>query len=86
MNTTAFTLIAPKLTPVLDPFFRPAVLANRHYQSLAQAAPNSVPVTLALEQADGSVFHFQTRILPSDHPGAGANLVYIQRLVKFLLW
>ena len=45
-----------------------------------------MPVRIALEQADGSVFHFSRLILSPSHPAAGCNFLYLQRLVKFLLW
>lgn len=80
------SLVAPRLTPVLDPAFRPAVLANRAFRALAASTPGAVPVGLALEQADGSVFRFETQVLPESHPRAAGNLVYLERLVKFLLW
>lgn len=38
---------------------------------------------LALEQADGSMFHYQTEILADD---CLANFTHAERLVKFLLW
>ena len=75
-------LIAPRCVPVLDPQFRPASLATRAF-----AAEATVPVTLALEQADGSVFHHATRVLAATHPDAAeANPFFVERLVKFLLW
>ncbi|HTH48577.1 MAG TPA: ROK family protein, partial [Candidatus Limnocylindria bacterium] len=75
-------LIAPRCVPVLDPLFRPASLATRAF-----AAEATVPVTLALEQADGSVFHHATRVLDAAHPDAAeANPFFVERLVKFLLW
>jgi predicted NBD/HSP70 family sugar kinase len=43
-------------------------------------------VGLALEQSDGSVYQFHTQIFPEDHPRASANFIYIERIVKFLLW
>ncbi len=45
-----------------------------------------MPVDLAVEQADGSVFHFPKRILAADHPAAASNFAYLERLIKFLLW
>lgn len=81
-----FPLVAPRLTPVLDPAFRPAVLANRAFRARTASTPDAVPVGLALEQADGSVFRFDTHVLPDSHPNAAGNLVYLERLVKFLLW
>jgi predicted NBD/HSP70 family sugar kinase len=78
-------LIAPRVVPVLDPRFRPAVLACRAFREQARVA-NAEPVQLALEQADGSVFRFQTELLPEHHPQAAANFVQLERFVKFLLW
>lgn len=75
-------LVAPRCVPVLDPQFRPAALTTRAF-----AAEATVPVTLALEQADGSVFHHETRVLAAAHSDAAeANSFFVERLVKFLLW
>lgn len=79
-------LITPKVTPPLDPFFRPAILARRQFQKDAAATGHAVPVTLAVEQADGSVFHFDTEVFPDSDRRAAANVIHVQRLVKFLLW
>ncbi len=79
-------LVAPRVIPVLDPGFRPAVLAVRAFRRLVEATPGAVPVRIALEQADGSVFRFDTDLLPEQHPRASANGAYLERLVKFLLW
>jgi len=81
MSDDGFMLRAPMIPPPLDPAFRPAALVNRAF-----AAEASLPVRIALEQADGSVFHFSKRILPSGHPAAGCNFLYLERLIKFLLW
>ena len=72
-------LVAPRITPVLEPGFRPAVLANRAFRALVRATPGAVPVRLALEQADGSVFRFDTAVLPDTHPQAAGNAVYLER-------
>jgi predicted NBD/HSP70 family sugar kinase len=74
------------VAPALDPAFRPAVLAAAAYRDLVAQAGDAVPVRLALEQADGSVFRFDTRVLPDGHPQAAANAVYLERFVKFILW
>ncbi|MGA2658005.1 MAG: ROK family protein [Verrucomicrobiota bacterium] len=79
-------LIAPKLTPILDPWFRPAVLANRAFREAVRATPKPVPVRLALEQTEGTVSHFQTQVLPEAHPLAAANFSYLERIAKLLLW
>jgi predicted NBD/HSP70 family sugar kinase len=87
MNTNdGLALVAPRLTPVLDPTFRPAVLAARAFRALVAGTPGAVPVGLAIEQADGSVFRHDVQVLPDTHPHAIANARYIERFVKFLLW
>jgi predicted NBD/HSP70 family sugar kinase len=53
---------------------------------LVDATPGAVPVRLALEQADDTVFRVDIRVLPDAHPQASANFVFLERLVKFLLW
>jgi predicted NBD/HSP70 family sugar kinase len=79
-------LVAPKVTPVLDPAFRPAVLAVRAFRAQVAAAGGGVPVRLAIEQADGSVFRFDIAVLPPSHPDAAGNAAFVERFVKFLLW
>ena len=66
-------LVAPKVVPVLEPGFRPAVLAVRAFDALARESGSPVAVRMALEQADGSVFHFETRLLPSSHTHSAGN-------------
>ena len=79
-------LIAPRVVPVLHPSFRPAVLANRAYQQLVSSTPDAVPIKVAIEQTDGSVFRFDTQVLPESHPQTAANATYLERFVKFILW
>ena len=85
-NNHGLNLIAPRFTPVLDPAFRPASLATRAFREQVRATRNPVPTVVALEQADGSVFRFEIELLPESHPQAAANFVYVERMVKFLLW
>ncbi len=79
-------LVAPRVRPALDPAFRPAVLATRAFRALVESTADAVPVGLALEQADGSVFRFDLHVLPESHPQAAANRTYLERFVKFILW
>jgi len=79
-------LIAPRVTPVLDPGFRPAVLANRAFREEARATGGAVAVRLGLEQTDGTVSHFSTQVFPEGHPQAAGNFTYLERIAKFLLW
>jgi predicted NBD/HSP70 family sugar kinase len=84
--TTGMPLVAPAVTPPLDEDFRPAVLANAAFAGAVDAAGAAVPLAIALERTDGSVSRLDTVVFPEGHPSADANLMYVERLVKFLLW
>lgn len=70
----------------MDPSFRPAALAHRLLAARVAASPEALPLRLALEQADGSVFHFTLKLVPPPEPESRANFFFLERFVKFLLW
>ena len=80
------SLVVPRVLPVLDSQFRPAVLANHAFREGVAKFGKPQPVCIALEQTDGSVLHFRTQIFPEAAPEAAANYTYLERIVKFLLW
>ncbi len=72
---------------MLDPAFRPAVLANRAFRALAQATGNAVTVRLA----PGTNRRHRLPLHDPDccrtsHPQAAGNFTYLERIAKFLLW
>ena len=77
-------LLSPLVQPPLDEGFRPAVLANRNFR--LQTASIGVPFIIGLERCDGGISRYEGKIFPAGHPNTAANLDYIERLVKFLLW
>lgn len=79
-------LLKPRVTPVLDPEFCPAVLAFRNFVHTARASRQAQTVCLALEQTDGSLYHFKTEIFPAHVPQAAGNYTHVERILKFLLW
>jgi predicted NBD/HSP70 family sugar kinase len=86
MTNPGLTLVAPRITPVLDPLFRPAALVYRQFQTETAALAGAIPVIMALEQADGSVFRFQSRVFPEPDPRSARNFTFLERFLKFLLW
>jgi predicted NBD/HSP70 family sugar kinase len=62
------------------------VLANHAFDRAVRETNSPVPIDLALEQADGSVFRFKTHAFPETHPQAADNFTHLERMVKFLLW
>ena len=79
-----FQLIKPRIVPPLDDEFRPAVLANQVFTS--QCANVGIPLVIGIERESGKLSRFETCVFPEDHPQACANIYYVERLVKFLLW
>ncbi|MFP4191240.1 MAG: ROK family protein [Candidatus Hydrogenedentota bacterium] len=84
--TDKFALIPPHHEPPLDKGYRPAVLANHAYRDEVAESGAGVPLILALERGDGAISRYETMVFSEDHPRAGANLFYAERLLKFLLW
>lgn len=80
------SLPVPGISPALDPLFRPASLAHRHFQKQVRASGPPEPILIAIEQADGLIYHFHTEIFPEHSPCSEANYFHIERILKFLLW
>lgn len=77
--------VTPAVVGPLDPQFLPAALFNREYRRLGTST-GTVPAHLALERADGSISRFDTSVIPPSVGRADATLLFIERIVKFLLW
>lgn len=78
--------ISPKMKPPLDPGFVPASLWCRSYLAKVKASGQGQPLAIALERTDGSVSVFRTTVFPHEGAFMEANEVFVERLVKFLLW
>ena len=78
--------IQPKITPVLDPGFVPAVLWNRAYEAKVATDSGAHDIKIALTRQDGTCFTWAGRILPHTGDNVALNKTYVERIVKFLLW
>ena len=78
----------PRLIPELDPNFRPAVLWNRAFNKAVQESGQETPFVIALERDDQQVSVYKTVLFPSGvkEEWDEANIFYVERLVKCLLW
>jgi predicted NBD/HSP70 family sugar kinase len=83
---STFEHIEPKIIPPLDHDFRPAVLANRGFLDEVDRSNVGVQLVIGLERSDGYLSRFETKVFPEGHESADANLDYVERIVKFLLW
>lgn len=73
----------PKIVPPLDPDFCPISLGTRSY--LTEAKKRSTPLIIGLERNSSLVSVYQTQISTDPQYEADTRL-YVERLVKFLLW
>ncbi|SHJ67715.1 Sugar kinase of the NBD/HSP70 family, may contain an N-terminal HTH domain [Rubritalea squalenifaciens DSM 18772] len=78
--------IEPKVTPVLDEGFVPAVLWNAAYREQVAADAGATELKIAVGRLDGTVFRKDVQILSHEGENVALNLKYVERLVKFMLW
>lgn len=78
--------VSPPIQPVLDPDFVPAVLWRRDYEDEVAAADESRDAVIGLGRPDGTFFRQSVRVLPHHGENVARNRMYVERLVKFLLW
>ena len=77
--------VNPAIIAPLDRGFLPASLFSRKYRELA-AASGGVLLRLALERGGGEISTFETTVVPPHAGHLEATLLYVERLVKALLW
>ena len=77
--------VSPAVVAQLDPGFLPGALFNRKYRELVSAT-GGVPLKLALERGDGSTSTYCTSVCPPGPNHWPATTMYVERIVKFLLW
>ena len=73
-----------KHVPELDPGYRPIVMDNREYQKAVAQSGDAAGVKIAVERSGGLVSAVETQVFGDGH--GQDNILYIDRLVKTLLW
>lgn len=76
----------PRITPPLDEGFLPLATANHNFLGAVRASGAGVPLVIGLERGDGHIATYATEVFAPGSPEAAANLPYVERLVKTLLW
>jgi len=77
--------VTPAVIAPLDREFLPAALFSRKYRQLASAS-GAVPLRLAVERGDGSISTYETVLIPPKAAHVDATHLYVERIVKMLLW
>ena len=75
-----------KVIPVLDKDFMPISLINRAYRNKLSQYKNSIDIKIALEREEGLVYTYSTQVFPENSGMDEENILYIERIVKTLLW
>lgn len=78
--------VKPKLIPLLDKEFMPISLINRAYRNKLSQNKDSIDIKIALEREEGLVYTYFTKVFPENSGMDEENLLYIERIVKTLLW
>lgn len=84
--TTNMETVRPGVVPPLDSGFRPAVLANRVFRAAVEASGEGTTLRIGLQQPTGAISTYETIVYADASESAAANIEYVERLVKFLLW
>lgn len=78
--------VEPKIKPVLDPSFVPAILWRKAFEQKVAADAGAHDIQIALERLDGTVYRQDLRILSHEGDNVALNIKYVERLIKFMLW
>jgi len=79
-------LVEPRVKLPLDGSFRPAVLYNHAFLDAVRKSGEEEPLGIAIERNDGMTSVSETTVFAEHCDMAKANLFYVERLVKTLLW
>ena len=86
MSGNLITLIKPLVLPPLDDSFMPAVLWNHAFLDCVRSSKKSIPLSVAIKKEDDSISVYKTHIFSDESEFASANYLYVEQLVKTLLW
>ncbi|MCP3674837.1 MAG: ROK family protein [Gammaproteobacteria bacterium] len=78
--------VDPKVKPILDPEFVPAVLWNRAYREKVTASGAGEALVISMKRNNNAVSRFETKVLPHTDDNIELNIKYVERLVKYMLW
>lgn len=75
-----------KMVPLLDKGFRPASLESRTFLQEVKKTGRGVPLAVSVERSNGGIAAYKTFVFHEEDGMEQANLLYVERLVKTLLW
>ena len=85
MNQFSYT-IKPNYVPELDLYYQPIALANRAYKKELSQSNDTIDIKIALVRNDDLISVYNTQVFGKKSKQRDNNIIYIDRLVKSLLW
>lgn len=70
----------------LDPGFLPAAIVNRHFRNKVGACAGAERVVFALQRGSEDISRYETQVFPDRPEYREINYLYLERIVKFMLW
>jgi len=86
MNNNISLLVKPRVALPHDDNFCPAVLWNHAFLDCVRSSKKSIPLSVAIKKEDDSISVYKTYIFSDESEFASANYLYVEQLVKTLLW
>ncbi len=77
---------SPKMLLSLDPGYVPMILGNKAFLKAVKESKNPVLVKIAIERSKGQIATLSTYVFDKEENQNEANYIYIERLVKTLVW
>lgn len=78
--------IKPLYTPIMDKDFKPIILFNNAFIKAVKDSGKGVPLSIALERNGGLISTYHTEVFSENSEMDTDNFLYVERLVKSLLW
>jgi predicted NBD/HSP70 family sugar kinase len=76
----------PRRKLSLDPNFTPMILGNIEFEKAVESTANPTKVFIALERSNKQIARFDCQIFSKEYNQEQANFIYVERLIKTLLW
>lgn len=76
----------PKEYLILDPGYTPIIKGNMAYEEAVGNSDNPSDVVIAIERSNSQIARFETKVFNANYNQDDANYLYIERLIKTLLW
>lgn len=76
----------PKFIAEIDPGFEPASLWNKNYREAAEKSADAAPLAIGLARPDKTASVYRTKVFSLDSEYGADTVLFVERIVKFLLW